>query len=74
MAVAQDPRGKLLIANVLEDFARLSAAKGAEDSRGRRHSYRWEGPGPLRDELCKKAATHAAIVAVALHPKSPGGP
>jgi hypothetical protein len=29
MAVAQDPRGKLLIANVLEDFARLSAAKGA---------------------------------------------
>jgi len=28
-AVAQDPRRKLLIANVLEDFARLSAAKGA---------------------------------------------
>ena len=28
-AVAQDPRRKMLIANVLEDFARLSAAKGA---------------------------------------------
>jgi hypothetical protein len=28
-AAAQDPRRKMLIANVLEDFARLSAAKGA---------------------------------------------
>jgi hypothetical protein len=28
-AVAQDPRRKMLIANVLEDFARLSATKGA---------------------------------------------
>ena len=28
-AIAQDPRRKMLIANVLEDFVRLSEAKGA---------------------------------------------
>jgi hypothetical protein len=28
-AIAQDPRRKVLIANVLEDFVRLSEAKGA---------------------------------------------
>ena len=28
-AIAQDPRRKILIANVLEDFVRLSEAKGA---------------------------------------------
>jgi hypothetical protein len=29
-ATGQDPRRKMLIANVLEDFARLSAAKGGD--------------------------------------------
>jgi hypothetical protein len=32
-AIAQDARRKMLIANVLEDFVRLSAAKGGESTK-----------------------------------------